>query len=407
MYLVKRRQIWWALHELPKRLHATHGRRLARSLGTPDKAKARHLASILWLHDWSKRVKGQEPDRADQAEVALYRDLIQNAETEREKELLKDHVAEMAEDRYRKAKTAKERENALRFNEEAQGRLTPLTEHLDDWLSAAQDTLKSKDMKRAAITKMSLALPYIQEVDQKAAQAWLANVVKTEGLTAKTATRLLSFVRGYWKHLKSEGIVTEEPFVGLTMPPTARRSGSWLPFTPAQVVALEKRARAKDGELADLIVLGMWTGARIEELCSLKIEQVDFEAQAFTVVDAKTSAGNREVPIHSRLLPKLKELAGERTEGYVLADLTPNKFGDRSNAVGKRFGRLKKAAGFGAQHVFHGIRKCVSTQLENALVPEGISADLLGHEKPTITYGLYSGGASLEVKRTALEKLHY
>lgn len=376
-------------------------------MGTPDKAKARHLASILWLHDWSKRVKGQEPDRADQAEVALYRDLIQNAETEREKELLKDHVAEMAEDRYRKAKTAKERENALRFNEEAQGRLTPLTEHLDDWLSAAQDTLKSKDMKRAAITKMSLALPYIQEVDQKAAQAWLANVVKTEGLTAKTATRLLSFVRGYWKHLKSEGIVTEEPFVGLTMPPTARRSGSWLPFTPAQVVALEKRARAKDGELADLIVLGMWTGARIEELCSLKIEQVDFEAQAFTVVDAKTSAGNREVPIHSRLLPKLKELAGERTEGYVLADLTPNKFGDRSNAVGKRFGRLKKAAGFGAQHVFHGIRKCVSTQLENALVPEGISADLLGHEKPTITYGLYSGGASLEVKRTALEKLHY
>lgn len=407
MYLVKRRQVWWALHELPKRLHATLGRRLARSLGTPDRAKAKHLASILWLHDWSKRVKGQEPDRADQAEVALYRDLIRNAETEREKELLKDHVAEMAEDRYRKAKTAKERENALRFNEEAQGRLTPLTEHLDDWLSAAQDTLKSKDMKRAAITKMSLALPYIQEVDQKAAQAWLANVVKTEGLTAKTATRLLSFVRGYWKHLKSEGIVTEEPFVGLTMPPTARRSGSWLPFTPAQVVALEKRARAKDGELADLIVLGMWTGARIEELCSLKIEQVDFEAQAFTVVDAKTSAGNREVPIHSSLLPKFKELVGTRTEGYVLADLTPNKFGDRSNAIGKRFGRLKKVAGFGAQHVFHGIRKCVSTQLENALVPEGISADILGHEKPTITYGLYSGGASLEVKRVALEKLQY
>jgi len=68
---------------------------------------------------------------------------------------------------------------------------------------------------------------------------------------------------------------------------------------------------------------------------------------------------------------------------------------------------MKKAAGFGATHVFHSIRKCVGTQVENALVPEGVSADILGHEKPNITYGLYSGGASLEVKREALAKLRY
>lgn len=143
------------------------------------------------------------------------------------------------------------------------------------------------------------------------------------------------------------------------------------------------------------------------ELCSLRIEQVDFTALAFTVVDSKTAAGNREVPVHSQLLPELKELVGERTEGCVLADLTPNKLGDHSNAVGKRFGRLKKAAAFEAQHVFQRVRKCVSTQLETALVPEGITADILGQENPTITYGLYSGGASLEVNRVALEKLQY
>jgi hypothetical protein len=31
----------------------------------------------------------------------------------------------------------------------------------------------------------------------------------------------------------------------------------------------------------------------------------------------------------------------------------------------------------------------------------------VGHEKPRITYGLYSAGASLDVKRTALAKLKY
>jgi hypothetical protein len=45
--------------------------------------------------------------------------------------------------------------------------------------------------------------------------------------------------------------------------------------------------------------------------------------------------------------------------------------------------------------------------LENAGVPEGVAADIIGHDKPTTTYGMYSGGASLSVKREALEKLAY
>ncbi len=45
--------------------------------------------------------------------------------------------------------------------------------------------------------------------------------------------------------------------------------------------------------------------------------------------------------------------------------------------------------------------------LGNAAVPENVAADLLGHDKPRITYGLYSGGTSLAVKAKALEKLAY
>lgn len=35
------------------------------------------------------------------------------------------------------------------------------------------------------------------------------------------------------------------------------------------------------------------------------------------------------------------------------------------------------------------------------------TAHTVNHEKPQITYGLYSSGASLEVKREALEKVGY
>jgi len=63
--------------------------------------------------------------------------------------------------------------------------------------------------------------------------------------------------------------------------------------------------------------------------------------------------------------------------------------------------------GFDSQHVFHSIRKTLVTKLENAGISENLAADIVGHEKPRITYGLYSGGASLEVKRKALQKISY
>jgi len=77
------------------------------------------------------------------------------------------------------------------------------------------------------------------------------------------------------------------------------------------------------------------------------------------------------------------------------------------HTIGKRFGRLKTEAGFSKAHVFHSIRKTVATMLDNAGVPEGIAADILGHEKQTMTYGLYSGGTSLERKQRAIESLRY
>ena len=113
------------------------------------------------------------------------------------------------------------------------------------------------------------------------------------------------------------------------------------------------------------------------------------------------------VPIHKELRTDLKNLLKNDVDEYVIPNLTFNKYGDRSNAIGKKFGRLKKLLGYGDRYVFHSIRKTVTTQLENANVNENITADILGHEKPRITYGQYSGGATLKVKEEALSHLAY
>jgi len=412
LYLVKRHQKWWAFHDVPTDMQAALGRRLSKSLGTDDRLQAERMASLLWLHDWSRQLRGLAVARSADAEAAFFKDLIRKAETEEERAALIDHVGNIATDR---AEKALERDDyasadaAERFAKLATGRLTPLTEHLDEWIAALEDVEKTKSMKRSDIEKLSARFQHVQDVTPNDAKQWLHDITKDGNMSAKTVGRILSFIRGYWRYLIERNVTVADPFAGLSPPSTARRGTRWLPFTPEQVVDLERRALASgDTELADLIDIGKWSGARIEELCSLEVPEVDLKKKrAFQIKDAKTEAGVREVPIHPKLVPTLRRLLGKRTSGYVLADLKPNKYGDRSNAIGKRFGRLKKAAGFGKSHVYHSIRKCASTQLENALVPEGVSADILGHEKPNITYGLYSGGASLEVKRAALEKLTY
>ncbi len=46
-------------------------------------------------------------------------------------------------------------------------------------------------------------------------------------------------------------------------------------------------------------------------------------------------------------------------------------------------------------------------QLEQAGVPESVTADIVGHEKKIITYGLYGGGSSLKQKVEAINKIIY
>jgi integrase len=184
--------------------------------------------------------------------------------------------------------------------------------------------------------------------------------------------------------------------------------GHWATFQPAEVEHLYRKATIKnDKQLADLIFVGAYTGARIEEICSIRCHDIDLVTQSIHIKDSKTESGKRVIPIHSDLRDTIERLRSDSKDSYLISGLTFNKYKDRSNAVGKRFGRLKNAENFGSKHVFHSIRKTFVTQLENSGIGENIAADLVGHKKPRITYGLYSDGASLEVKRDAIEKVKY
>lgn len=160
-----------------------------------------------------------------------------------------------------------------------------------------------------------------------------------------------------------------------------------------------------DVSLAQCIKVAAYTGARIEEICQLKVS--DLSVDSISISDSKTTAGIRVIPIHSALTSLIKGALIEPSETYLVHTVSRNKYGKRSDPLTKRFSRLKTKLGFNGQYVFHSIRKTFITLLERADVIEGIASDIVGHEKKTMTYGLYSQGASLSQKIEAIEKVVY
>ena len=146
----------------------------------------------------------------------------------------------------------------------------------------------------------------------------------------------------------------------------------------------------------------MYTGARISELAGLMLDSV-ITIDGITCLkidDAKTKAGNRAVPVHPEIEKLVQTLITDSTDGYLVSGVK-SKGGKerRADVLGKRYGRLvRNDCQLPSTKVFHCFRNTVATKLENAGVPENIAADIVGHDKATMTYGLYSGGTSTQQK---------
>jgi integrase len=278
--------------------------------------------------------------------------------------------------------------------------------HVDDWIKVATGTQKSKHMKAATVRKFATKHKTTSVVTRPAVQQWLADQV-AEGVSVATIRRSLSELRGYWSYLQSIQAASDEnlPFERLVLP-KADDEPKTFAFTPENAVSLVIKAiEIEDNELADIIRVAMFTGARLEEICTITVQNI--QPDRIIVSGTKTATSLRQVPIHPQLDPTIRRLIGERKTGFLFPDLTENKFGDRSNAVGKRFGHMKTNMKFGSQYVFHSLRKTFSNILWSNHVQRELISQLLGHKTGHITTDVYTRDPEFATKLAAIEKLVY
>lgn len=407
MPIEKRHRTYFAYLDIPKDVRKAIGRRVYRqTLKTDSRSVAERRAAPI-VAQWKAEIARarEEPNHND---ARFWRDALRRAETPEAQALVMEQI-EMAawdigavnvENIGERPSTAPE---AQRFFAEATGALVATDEHLEEWIGSLQVKAKTVSMRRATINRLAEKFPTLRDITRKEVRRWATELLAE--LKSATVQRMMTDCRTYWRYLETIEAVPEdsEPFdrLGLKV-----KNASWLPFEPADVVKLLDGAIAReDNELADLIRLAMYTGARREELCSLKVASIN--GDRFDIVDAKTKAGVRTVPIHAELQQVMARLIDESKDGYVLSGLKANKHEVRGDALGKRFTRLKDAMGFDERHVFHSLRGTVITMLERAGVPEGTVQDIVGHERSTLTGSTYSGKSTIEMRRDALARLSY
>lgn len=133
--------------------------------------------------------------------------------------------------------------------------------------------------------------------------------------------------------------------------------------------------------------IALLSGMRLDEICSLTRADIleGDGVPCFDIKAAKSSAGVRAVPIHRQLRPFLKVAP---KAGALFPDLVPGGTDKKLSAhIGKRLGRRFKVVG---GSTFHAFRKNVAGIFERHRVLETEAAQILGHGKKGITYGIYS-----------------
>lgn len=215
----------------------------------------------------------------------------------------------------------------------------------------------------------------------------------------------------YHQPYRDQFAALPNPFAEHTHARVGKAGGeSWTPYTPTEVAQLHTAALSKnDQDLADLIKFACYTGCRIEEIGRISISTTIFENDqpvAFRVEDSKTESGIRTIPIHPDLLPLYQQRIATTQEGYLFAG-KQDKAGKRLNAVQQRFTKLKREQQFTDLHVFHSFRGTFITQLEQAGATPLAITSIVGHKRGSITFDVYSAGASFAQKVEAISKLSF
>lgn len=241
---------------------------------------------------------------------------------------------------------------------------------------------------------------FIEDQQKKAAPQTVQNWLTSLGSLYEFAKR------------RYDAIPDSNPFHGHNL--EARRTiESYQPFYPEQLQVLIREA---DNVLRDVILIGLYSRMRLDEIASIRREEIVMMEgiRCFFISKSKTPAGVRYVPIHSLLIDMIDEHLTNNSGEYLLAQSNKiiRKDSKRGPWYSQKFTRLRDSVLPTAtdRQCFHSLRGMFITCLDRAGVPEQRIGAITGHTEQkakTEAFRTYSQGAGMEELSRYVELIKY
>lgn len=248
------------------------------------------------------------------------------------------------------------------------------------------------------------------------------------GLSNRTINRYATALSMVWQWAKKRGLLkSENPWEDQYRKIGEKRKTQKLPYTTDEMKLLLARhpeprpeTQSHSNTLAWLCMISAYSGMRLNEMCDRKVSDIkqDDGVWYFDVKNAKSEAGDRKVPIHSRLITAgLIDFMRHHKSEWLFPVLKPGgPDGKRSWYISKRFTEYRRGLKItrpdertGKDRIdFHSFRRSAIKVLERARLPQTEVAQVVGHDREGITFGIYNPeGLDIVALKQVVEAIRY
>jgi integrase len=230
-----------------------------------------------------------------------------------------------------------------------------------------------------------------------------ADMLKEKKLSAGTRHNILRLLLHILRKSADGGSLDGEVLKGFEVPPVGK--GKVPVLSKGEQEKLERAAAGNDRDAA--VILALYTGMRVGEICALKWSDVDLEEGVIHVRRTvqrlenrggrgtktrlcfgppKTLSSERVIPLSAKLLACLKKLKARSRNEYVIA--CKGSFAE-PRVIQYRFHALLRKAGIRRVN-FHALRHTFAVRCMELHMDVTTLSQLLGHTSVKLTLDVYT-----------------
>nr|WP_320115849.1 site-specific integrase [uncultured Desulfuromonas sp.] len=218
------------------------------------------------------------------------------------------------------------------------------------------------------------------------------------------------------------GYIDSNPASGTTIKQKKTRSTARLPysFDDLSMIATSRiyTRRNRHEYYYWLPLLAIYTGARLNELAQLDVSDIRTD-NGIWYIDInddsegkrlKNASAKRKIPIHSKLIEMgFLAYVKSRSKAMKLFDglkIGPHGYGTSASKWWCRHAATIKFDD-ADKKCFHSFRHSFADAIKRTDIPEHVAFGLMGHNNPTMTYGLYGSDIDITVLKDNIEKITF